>query len=349
MPFDGSGNFNRVHNWVSDAAAAVKIRADRHDAEDDNLASGLSACLTKDGQSQPTANIPMNGMKLTNLGAPTNPADAATKAYVDADITHSLPGKTALVDADEMMISNSESTPAWQRAKVTVASLRASVTPIGMGGDFWGPVAPAGWLFCYGQAISRTTYAKLFAALGTAHGAGDGTSTFNLPDKRGRASFGKDDMGGTSADRLTALAGGINGDVLGAVGGEQAHVQTIAQMPSHDHTPGTGGESTDHAHYVSGYTSANGSHAHTTNYPTSSGDNPLGGNRRISTDDPDGGSVNPGLINVNAVGDHQHTVNFWSGGRNAGHTHAIYAQGGGAAFNVLPPGIVCNYIIFAGV
>jgi Chaperone of endosialidase len=84
MPFDGSGNFNRVHNWTSDAAASIKIKADRHDAEDDNLASGLSNTLTKDGQSQPTANIPMNGKKLVNLGAPTNPTDAATKGYADA-------------------------------------------------------------------------------------------------------------------------------------------------------------------------------------------------------------------------------------------------------------------------
>lgn len=83
MPFDGSGNFNRVMNWVSDAAAAIKIVATRHDQEDDNFASGLSNTLTKDGQSQPTANIPMNGKRLINLGTPVNPADAATKAYTD--------------------------------------------------------------------------------------------------------------------------------------------------------------------------------------------------------------------------------------------------------------------------
>ncbi|RWP05108.1 hypothetical protein [Mesorhizobium sp.] len=83
MPFDGSGNFNRVMNWVNDAAAGIKIKSDRHDAEDDNLAAGLSNTLTKDGQSQPTANIPMNGKKLVNLGAPTAATDAATKGYAD--------------------------------------------------------------------------------------------------------------------------------------------------------------------------------------------------------------------------------------------------------------------------
>lgn len=61
---------------------------------------------------------------------------------------------------------------------------------------------PTGWLRCYGQAVSRTTYAALFAAIGTAFGAGDGTTTFNVPDLRGRAVAGKDDMGGSSAGRL---------------------------------------------------------------------------------------------------------------------------------------------------
>lgn len=84
MPFDGSGNFNRVMNWQADAAAAIKIKADRHDQEDDNLAQGLSNVITKDGQTQPTANIPMNGKRLVNLGAPVNPTDAATRQFAES-------------------------------------------------------------------------------------------------------------------------------------------------------------------------------------------------------------------------------------------------------------------------
>lgn len=112
----------------------------------------------------------------------------------------------------------------------------ASTIPTGSGMDYWGSTAPDGWLFAYGQAVSRTTYAPLFTAIGTVFGGGDGSTTFNLPDKRGRASFGKDDMGGTSADRLTAQSGGINGDVLGAVGGAETHTLTTAELAIHSHT-----------------------------------------------------------------------------------------------------------------
>jgi hypothetical protein len=84
MAFDGNGTFARIMNWVQDAASGIKIKADRHDQQDDDFAAGLTNCLTKDGQTQPTNHIPMNGKKLVNLGAPTVNTDAATKAYVDA-------------------------------------------------------------------------------------------------------------------------------------------------------------------------------------------------------------------------------------------------------------------------
>ena len=57
MPYNGSGTFLRVRNWVNDAAANTRIRADRHDSEDDNFALGLSQCITKDGQTTITANL----------------------------------------------------------------------------------------------------------------------------------------------------------------------------------------------------------------------------------------------------------------------------------------------------
>ena len=83
--------------------------------------------------------------------------------------------------------------------------------PTGTVVPFAGPSAPTGWLFCFGQTVSRTTYAALFAALGTTYGAGDGSTTFVLPDLRGRLPSGKDDMGGTAASRLTTAGSGVDG------------------------------------------------------------------------------------------------------------------------------------------
>jgi microcystin-dependent protein len=90
--------------------------------------------------------------------------------------------------------------------------------------------APTGWLLCDGSAISRTTFAVLFAAIGTTYGAGDGSTTFNLPDMRGRVPVGVDGAAG----RLSA------NDGLGQSSGAQTHLLTIAEMPAHDH-PNVGG------------------------------------------------------------------------------------------------------------
>jgi microcystin-dependent protein len=104
--------------------------------------------------------------------------------------------------------------------------------PVGSIMPYAGASAPSTWLFCYGQAVSRTTYADLFTALSTTYGTGDGSTTFNLPDLRGRVIAGKDNMGGSSADRLTNQSGGVDGDTLGATGGSETHTLTTAQVPA---------------------------------------------------------------------------------------------------------------------
>lgn len=65
--FNGSGVFLRLYNWVNDAAANIKIRADRMDAEFNGIATGLTNCITKDGQTTVTANLPMSGFKHTGV------------------------------------------------------------------------------------------------------------------------------------------------------------------------------------------------------------------------------------------------------------------------------------------
>ena len=105
--------------------------------------------------------------------------------------------------------------------------------PIGAGMDFWGSAAPnSSFAFPYGQAISRTTYSALFAIVGTTYGTGDGSTTFNLPDKRGRISVGLDTMGGAASGRVTSTAGGIDGTTIGAVGGGQTYTMQRSDLPN---------------------------------------------------------------------------------------------------------------------
>lgn len=69
MAFDGNGTFNRLYSWVADRNAGINIDATRSDNEDNGFATGLSTCMTKDGQSTPTANLKMGGFKFTNIGS----------------------------------------------------------------------------------------------------------------------------------------------------------------------------------------------------------------------------------------------------------------------------------------
>lgn len=134
--------------------------------------------------------------------------------------------------------------------------------PVGKVDDFAGTTAPNSHLFCYGQAISRTTYADLFAVIGTTYGAGDESTTFNVPDIRGRVVAGQDDMGGSSANRLTDQTGGLDGDTLGDTGGAETHILTTAQLPTNRYLTGSETDGTnDGSGVVGGTGSTTGSGA----------------------------------------------------------------------------------------
>src|SRR5262249_44557947 len=125
---------------------------------------------------------------------------------------------------------------------------------------YFGVTAPSSaFALPFGQAISRTTYVNLFNLIATTYGAGDGSTTFNLPDLRGYLLAGKDDMGGAVASRITAGASGIDGTVLGAAGGAQTVTLITAQMPAHAH----GVNDPTHSHGVSDPT-----HAHSVAFST---------------------------------------------------------------------------------
>ena len=104
------------------------------------------------------------------------------------------------------------------------------ILPAGMLMPYAGSTEPTGWVFCYGQtvnSVSNTAYARLWTAIGTTYG-GASASSFILPDLRGRAVFGKDNMGGTAASRVTSGVSGITGTTLGNAGGNES-------MQSHYH------------------------------------------------------------------------------------------------------------------
>lgn len=99
-----------------------------------------------------------------------------------------------------------------------------SLVPTGVMLDFGGTVAPAGYLGCDGSAVSRTTYAALFAVIGTTWGVGDGSTTFNLPDFRRRTTVGS---GGSGTGTL--------GNAVGNNGGTETHTMTVSEMVNHNH------------------------------------------------------------------------------------------------------------------
>lgn len=216
-------------------------------------------------------------LHLTAPGTPTTaaPGDAASTgtgpAYAYDDHTH---GNPALVPTGAIM--------PW-----SVAS------------------PPTGWLICNGAAVSRATYAALFAVIGTGYGVGDGSTTFNLPDLQGRVIVGHkstdaafDAVGETGGAQTHTHAGHSNhsaisahtGAAVGAIGAEAGH--------THAGTGSTGAEA-GHTHAGSGNTGAEAGHTH-------AGAGSTGG---------DSGHYHGGGNATGGAGNHTHTLN--------GHQHLV--------------------------
>lgn len=143
-------------------------------------------------------------------------------SITDQQIAPNAIGTSELAD-------NAVDTTAIQNGAVTFGKLAAGeAIPTGVGQIYFGSVAPFGWLICDGSAVSRSTYAALFALFGTTYGAGDGSTTFNLPDLRGRVPAGRH-------------ASQTEFDTLGESGGEITHTLTLGEIPSHQHAYSVGG------------------------------------------------------------------------------------------------------------
>lgn len=130
-----------------------------------------------------------------------------------------------------------------------LGTISTQAAPAGAVHAFAGASAPTGWLLCNGAAVSRTVYAALFAAIASAHGSGDGSTTFNLPDYRGRMIRGVD--GGVARDpdragRTAAASGGNTGDNVGSVQAQSTArngmtvtnnaVTSLGQSATHSHS-----------------------------------------------------------------------------------------------------------------
>ena len=181
----------------------------------------------------PAEEIPCNALGRSILNAASA---AAAFNLVKQDATASVTGVVELASQAEAL-AGTDSTRAMTplRTKQVLDATLPHPIPVGVLMPYAGTAAPSGWLLCGGQLVSRTTYSALFAIVGTTYGAGDGSTTFAVPDLRGRVAAGKDNMGGTTANRLTAAGSGITGTSLGAAGGSETHQLTEEEMPLHGH------------------------------------------------------------------------------------------------------------------
>jgi microcystin-dependent protein len=266
-------------------------------------------------------------LALLLLLATAAPGFAATCPPYPYTFTNGTTADANQVNTDYATVRNCVvNNAAANGANSDITSLSALITPLstGQGGtgsstgqnlvptgtviDFASVTPPAGWLLCNGQAVSRSTYAALFAVIETTFGAGDGSTTFNVPDLAGRVTAGYDP--GNATGRLTgSTAQGVSAAAIGNAGGEQAHTQILAELVSHNH----GVTDPGHTHQTlvnNGGTTGGGN-----TYPPGSGSG-------VTTNE----SPSPGTTS-NTTG------------------ISIQNAGGGAAFNVVQPAMVLAKMI----
>jgi microcystin-dependent protein len=174
-----------------------------------------------------------SGKRPYVVGAVVGALVVGAGALVYASVPHTFATGETLT-ADNL---NGNFSALDQRLAAVEAVLLPSGTIIAYGGpasattDGGAPAVPAGWLLCDGSAVSRTTYANLFAAIGINFGGGDGIGTFNLPDLRGRFLRGVDHGAGrdpNAAARTASNTGGQVGDAVGTLQGQATALPTTA-------------------------------------------------------------------------------------------------------------------------
>ena len=153
---------------------------------------------------------------ITNLSTPTDNKHAANKQYVDTQVATK---QNTLVSGTNIKTINNQSLLGSGDLDIISGG---DTLPVGAIIPYSGSTIPTNFLLADGSAVSRTTYSELFEAIGTTYGAGNGSTTFNLPNLKGKVPVGRD-----SSD--------TSFDVLGETGGEKTHQLTVNEMPSHAH------------------------------------------------------------------------------------------------------------------
>lgn len=153
---------------------------------------------------------------ITNLSTPTDNKHAANKQYVDTQVATK---QNTLVSGTNIKTINNQSLLGSGDLDIISGG---DTLPVGAIIPYSGSTIPTNFLLADGSAVSRTTYSELFEAIGTTYGTGDGSTTFNLPNLKGKVPVGRD-----SSD--------TSFDVLGETGGEKTHQLTVNEMPSHAH------------------------------------------------------------------------------------------------------------------
>lgn len=218
----------------SDRAMMARLAEYRNDVSGLIVTAGTSIAYTI-ATYQGLAAVPNDGQliaftpHLTNGLNPTLTADGGTTYLIVTSPNVAVPAAT-LIAGTPYTATYSAAHGQW-----ILRGFFGNPYVIPLGGlmPYCGDTAPnSNFVLPFGQLISRTTYASFFNLVGTRFNAGDGTTTFGVPDLRGKVIATIDNLGGTPAGLLTAVTMSPNGTTIGAFGGAEIETLTLAQVPA---------------------------------------------------------------------------------------------------------------------